>query len=180
MSTATAILPSRATRRSHGVATLFTATVTVTLAVTGIGLFEGHVVYPSWYDLAPFEGFAEYHAAFGLRLLPWLPIPLAVATVLTALMLRWRPAAVPIAAIAVVLALQIGVGVITGVFAIPLQRALGTAGRSPDEIVALLDQLTALSWFRDVPGVAVALAFVWMLGRQLLWQPAASPISASR
>ncbi len=149
--------------------TLFTATVALVFAVTGAGLFEGNVVYPSWYDLAGFDGFAEYHSAFGLRLLPFLPVPLLVATVLNGLLLRWRPPAVPLPAVAVTLALQIGIGIVTVALAIPLQQQLGTPGHSPAEIVGLLDQLTSVSLWRDIPGVAVALMFVWMLRRQLVW-----------
>ena len=33
-------------------------------------MLEGHAVYPSWYDLAAFPGFAQYHARYGLALLP--------------------------------------------------------------------------------------------------------------
>jgi hypothetical protein len=167
MTTATTILPSRADRRARRAIALFTATATLTFAVTGIGLFEGHVVYPSWYDLASYSGFADYHSAFGRRLIPWLPVPLLAATVLNGLMLRWRPAAVPRALVLTTFVLQVGIGVVTAALAIPLQTELGTAGHSPAEIVDLLDRLVRISWLRDVPGIGVALAFVWMLHRQL-------------
>ena len=167
MTTSPIILPSRADRRARRATALLTATATLTLAVTGIGLFEGHVVYPSWYDLAAYDGFAGYHAAFGQRLIPWLPVPLLAATVLNGLMLRWRPPVVPRGLVLTTFLLQIGIGVVTAALAIPLQAKLGTAGHSPAEVVDLLDQLTRVSRLRDVPGVAVALAFVWMLHRQL-------------
>jgi hypothetical protein len=130
------------------------------------------VVYPSWYDLAGYAGFAEYHSAFGQRLIPWLPVPLLAATVLNGLLLRRRPPAVPRAAVLTTFVLQIGVGVVTAALAIPLQQQLGTAGHSPAEVVDLLDQLVRINWLREVPGVAVALAFVWMLHRQLSDRPA--------
>lgn len=167
MTTTSTILPSRDDLRVRRATALFTATTSLTLAVTGIGLFEGHVVYPSWYDLAAYPGFADYHSAFGQRLIPWLPVPLAVATVLNGLLLRWRPPAVPRAAVLTTFVLQIGVGVVTAALAIPLQLQLGTAGHSPAEVIDLLDQLTTVNRVREVPGVAVALAFVWMLHRQL-------------
>lgn len=144
---------------------LFTATATLTLAVTGVGLFEGHVVYPSWYDLAAYPGFADYHAAFGQRLIPWLPVPLAAATVLNGLLLRWRPPGVSRAALLTTFALQVGVGAVTAALAIPLQRQLATGGHSPAEVIDLLDQLTRVSWLREVPGIAVALIWVAMLHR---------------
>ncbi len=172
MSTPPAILPP-VHRRTRLVAALFTATAVLTLAVTGAGLFEGNVVYPSWYDLAAYDGFAGYHAAFGARLVPWLPVPLLVATALNGLLIRWRPAGVPRAAVVATFVLQVVVGVVTAVLAIPLQLRLGTPGPSPAEVVALLDQLVAVNRLREVPGVAVALAFVWMLHRQLAARPAA-------
>jgi hypothetical protein len=170
MTAVTTILPSLAGRsagRARRVTALFTGTAVLTFAVTGIGLFEGHVVYPSWYDLATYDGFADYHGAFGRRLIPWLPVPLLAATVLNGLMLRWRPPAVPRAVVLTTFVLQIGIGAVTAALALPLQAELSTAGHSPAEVVDLLDQLVRMSWLRDVPGVAIALAFVWMLHRQL-------------
>ena len=167
MSATSTILPSRADRRARRATALFTATAVLTFGVTGIGLFESHVVYPSWYDLAAYDGFAAYHSAFGRRLIPWLPVPLLAATVLNGLLIRWRPPAVPRALVLTTFVLQIGVGAVTAVLAIPLQAKLGTAGHSPAEVVDLLDQLVRIGWLREVPGIAVALAFVWMLHRQL-------------
>ena len=172
MSPPPAILPS-ADRRAGRATALFTATAVLTLALTGIGLFEGNVVYPSWYDLAAYAGFAEYHAAFGARLVPWLPVPLLVATVLNGLLIRWCPPGVPRAAVVATFVLQVVVGAVTAALAIPLQVQLGTPGAAPAEVVALLDQLVAVNRLREVPGVAVALAFVWMLHRQLAARPAA-------
>lgn len=169
------IVPTLDDHRARHTRALFTLTGTLTLGLTGIGLFEGNVVYPSWYDLAAFDGFAQYHSAFGKRLIPWLPVPLLVCTVLNGLLLRWRPAAVPRWLVLATFVLQIGVGVVTAVLAIPLQQQLGTPGHSPAEVVALLDQLVAVNRVREVPGVAVALAFVWMLHRQLRDRGPAAP-----
>jgi hypothetical protein len=167
MTTTRSIVPPRHDRHARQARALFTATATLTFALTGIGLFEGNVVYPSWYDLAAFDGFADYHAAFGRRLIPWLPVPLLVATVLNGLLLFRRPPAVPRWLVLATFALQVGIGVVTVALAIPLQQQLGTPGHSPAQVVALLDQLVAVSPLRDVPGVVIALAFVWMLHRQL-------------
>lgn len=166
MSASSAILPST-DRRVRPATTLFTVTAVLTFALTGTGLFEGNVVYPSWYDLAAFSGFADYHSAFGTRLIPWLPVPLLVATVLNGLLIRWCPPAVPRALVVATFVLQLAVGAATAALAIPLQLQLGTPGHSPAEIVALLDQLVLVNRVREVPGVAVALAFAWMLHRQL-------------
>lgn len=172
MSASAVILPST-DRRVRRATALFTATSVLAFALTGIGLFEGNVVYPSWYDLAAYAGFADYHSAFGARLVPWLPVPLLVATVLNGLLIRWCPPAVPRAVVVATFALQIVVGVATAALAIPLQMQLGTPGHSPAEVVALLDQLVVVGRVREVPGVAVALAFVWMLHRQLSGRAAA-------
>ncbi len=175
MTTARSIVPPLDDRRARHARALFTATATLTLGLTGIGLFEGNVVYPSWYDLAAFDGFADYHAAFGRRLIPWLPVPLLVATVLNGLLLLRRPPAVPRGLVLATFVLQVGIGVVTVALAIPLQQQLGTPGHSPTEVVALLDQLVAVNPLREVPGVAVALAFVWMLHRQLRDRGTATP-----
>lgn len=177
MSASSVILPSSAERRARPATALFTVTAVLTFALTGTGLFEGNVVYPSWYDLAAFSGFADYHSAFATRLIPWLPVPLLVATVLNGLLIRWCPPAVPRALVVATFVLQLAVGAATAALAIPLQLQLGTPGRSPAEIVALLDQLVLVNRVREVPGVAVALAFAWMLHRQLA-APAAARTGA--
>ena len=166
MSSAPVILPPD-DRRVRRATALFTVTAVLTFALTGIGLFEGNVVYPSWYDLTAYGGFADYHSAFGARLVPWLPVPLLVATVLNGLLIRWRPPGVPRAAVVGTFVLQVVVGAVTAALAIPLQLQLGTPGHTPAEVVALLDQLVLVNRVREVPGVVVALAFVWMLHRQL-------------
>ena len=120
MSTSTTILPPLEDRRVRRATALFTTTAILTLALTGIGLFEAHVVYPSWYDLAAYDGFADYHTAFGRRLIPWLPVPLLAATVLNGLLIRWRPPAVPRALVVSTFLLQVVVGLVTVVLAIPL------------------------------------------------------------
>jgi hypothetical protein len=162
---ATTVPPPQLARERRAAA-LFTTTVCLTLAVTGIGLFEGNVVYPSWYDLAGAEEFADYHSAFSVRLLPWLPGPLLVATVLTGLLMRWRPAEVPLPAVALAFVLQLGVVVLTVTLVLPVQAALGSPA-APEEVLALLDRLVIVNRFREAPGVAVTLIFAWLLWRQL-------------
>jgi hypothetical protein len=91
------------------------------------------------------------------------------------LLLRWRPPAVPRAMVLTTFVLQIGIGVATVALAIPLQQKLGAGGHTPAEVAGLLDQLVRVNPVRDVPGVAVALAFVWMLHRQLSGRGTAEP-----
>jgi hypothetical protein len=167
MSKTTPILPAASIQRTRLADGLLTATATLTFAVTGIGLFEGHVTYPSWYNLIAIDDFAAYHADFGKRLIPWLPVPLLAATALNALLIRWCPTRVPRGLVVATFAAQLAICGVTAAMALPLQAQLDAPGHSPDEIAELLDRLSRVSVLRDVPGIGVAAAFVWMLQRQL-------------
>jgi hypothetical protein len=159
-------------RLAPGVA-LFAVTASLVFFVTGVGMFEGRVVYPSWLDLATFGDFAAYHTDYGRSLLPWLPGPLLVATVLNVVLLRRRPGGVPRWALIATLAAQLFIVGVTAGLAVPLQAQLGTAGHSPVEIHDMVERLIRVNTLREVPGLAVAAAFGWMLYRVLL--PAGRP-----
>jgi hypothetical protein len=135
----------------------------LTFFVTGSGMLEGHAVYPSWRTLAAFESFAAYHAEYGQALLPWLPIPLVISTIGTGWLVFRRPAGVSRGLVIAALSGQLIVVIVTAVLALPLQARLATPGHSPDEIVALVDRLIAVNYLREIPGLAVAAAFVGML-----------------
>jgi len=153
-------------RLAPGVA-LLAVTASLVFFTTGVGMFEGRVVYPSWLTLAGFEDFSTYHAAYGRALLPWLPGPLLVATILNVVMLRRPPASVPRWVTVATLTAQLLVVAVTVGLAIPLQAQLGTAGHSPDQITDLVQRLIRVNPLREVPGLAVAAAFGWMLYRVL-------------
>jgi hypothetical protein len=157
---------SEQARTDRGVL-LLTCTAGLTLLLTGVGLFEGHVVYPSWRDLATFDDFAAYHRDYGRSLLPWLPFPLMVATGLNVWLIFRRPVSVPRALPIATLAGQAVIVAVTGALAIPLQVKLGTGGHTPAEIIDLVDRLIMVNYLRDVPGVAVAAGFVVMLHRTM-------------
>ncbi|NMD46982.1 MAG: hypothetical protein GYA85_09495 [Propionibacterium sp.] len=144
-------------------AALLAVTAAIVFFTTGAGMLEGHAVYPSWYDLAAFPGFAQYHARYGLALLPWLPLPLLVATLLNVWLLFRRPLGVsrwlPIAT----LLAQLFVIGVTVAFALPLQAQLSTPGHSAAEIAVLVDRLTVVGWWRDLPGLATAVGYLAML-----------------
>jgi hypothetical protein len=146
-------------------AALLVVTALVFFFVTGVGLFEGYVVYPSWMELATFPGFAAYHATFGNALLPWLPGPLGLALVLTAAMLKRSDHSRGRAVVIALLAGQLLVVGVTAVLVIPIQQELSAPGHTPEEIRELVMRLRRLSVWRDVPGVAVACGFAWMLHR---------------
>lgn len=151
-------------RLGRGIA-LLVVTASLVFFVTGVGMFEGRVVYPSWFDLATFADFSTYHSAYGRSLLPWLPGPLVVATVLNVALLRRRPVSVPRWAILATLAAQLLIVGVTVGLAIPLQAQLGAAGHSPDQVTDLVERLIRVNPLREVPGLAVAAAFGWMLYR---------------
>jgi len=146
---------------------LLTVTAAITFFVTGSGMLEGHAVYPSWLNLAVFPGFAGYHAAYGNALLPWLPIPLVLATALNAWLVFRRPTGVPPALLMATLAGQLVVIGVTVAFALPIQAQLATAGRTPAEITALVESLIRINYWREIPGLAVAAGFVVMLRQAL-------------
>ena len=158
-------LPRSATRFTGdaGAAALLDGTAALTFFTTGAGMLEGHAVYPSWYDLAAFPDFAGYHARFGAALLPWLPAPLLLATLLNGVLVVKRPAGVPGWLPVATLLGQVFVIGVTLSQALPLQAQLATPGHTPSEIFALLDRLIQLNWWREVPGLAVASGFVVML-----------------
>ena len=160
--------PNEAHPRLHRGSALLAVTASLVFFVTGVGMFEGRVVYPSWLDLATFGDFSAYHRAYGRSLLPWLPGPLVVATVLNVVLLHRRPVSVPRWAILATLAAQLLIVGVTVGLAIPLQVQLGTAGHSPDQITDLVERLIRVNPLREVPGLAVAAAFGWMLYRVLL------------
>ena len=159
-------------RLDPGVA-MFAVTASVVFFATGVGMFEGRIVYPSWLDLATFGDFASHHTDYGRSLLPWLPGPLLVATVLNMALLRHRPLGVPRWALIATLAAHLLIVGMTAGLAVPLQAQLGTAGHSPVEIHDLVERLIRVNTLREVPGLAVAAAFGWMLYRVLL--PAGRP-----
>lgn len=146
-------------------ALLLTTTAALTFFTAGAGMLEARAVYPSWRDLATFAEFATYHGDYGRALLPWLPLPLLVATGLNAWLVARHPPAVPRGLVVATLVGQGVVIAVTATLALPLQQQLATPGHTPAEIIELLDRLTRVGYLRDVPGLAVAGGFVVMLHR---------------
>lgn len=64
--------------------------------------------------------------------------------------------------IATLLAQLFVIGV-TVAFALPLQAQLSTPGHSAAEIAVLVDRLTVVGWWRDLPGLATAVGYLAML-----------------
>ena len=61
----------------------------------GAACVESFVNYPSWRLIGASE-FMAYHAFIGPRVIAFLVAPAMLGTVCTALLLRYRPAAIPL------------------------------------------------------------------------------------
>ncbi len=106
----------------------------------------------------------DRYRALGPLIIGYMVIPMLVATILTFLLLWFRPAAVPRWMIWLALALQLVVWVSTFAIQLPIQGQLSADGLS----LPLIDRLRATSfWFRRVPHTANAFLFLWMMSVSL-------------
>jgi hypothetical protein len=127
----------------------------------GAAFIESFVNYPSWHLIGAAE-FPAYHAFIGPRVIRLLVAPALCGTLLTAVLLKFRPAAIPLWSVWVALILQTIVWVSTATIQIPIQLQLGAHGFS----APLVDRLMATNWWlRRVPYGACALLFLWMATR---------------
>ena len=91
-------------------------------------------------------------------------IPLFVATILTILLLWFRPASIPRWMIWSAIALQLVTWASTFAIQLPIQGQLSADGLS----LPLIDRLRVTSfWFRRVPHTANAFLFLWMMSVML-------------
>jgi hypothetical protein len=135
----------------------------------GAACVESFVNYPSWRLIGAGE-FAAYHAFIGPRVIAFLVAPALLGTVCTALLLRSRPAAIPLWAVRVTFTLQMVVWVSTATIQFPIQLDLGAHGFS----ASLVDRLMETNfWLRRLPYGATAMLFLWMAARLAAPQGAA-------
>lgn len=126
----------------------------------GAAFVESLVNYPSWRLIGANE-FTAYHRFIGPRVIAFLVAPAALGTILTVLLLKSRPAPIPLWAVWVAVLLQAVVWVSTATIQVPIQIALSTDGFS----APLLDRLIETNWWlRRVPYAACAAMFLWMAG----------------
>jgi hypothetical protein len=126
---------------------------------TGAAFVESFVNYPTW-PLVGANEFRAYHRAFAPLIIAYMVIPLLVGTVLTTLLLRFRPASIPSRMIWFALALQLVVWISTFTIQLPIQGQLSADGLS----LPLIDRLRVTNfWFRRVPYMANAFLFLWMM-----------------
>ncbi|MFM9904411.1 MAG: hypothetical protein ACKVQJ_07570 [Pyrinomonadaceae bacterium] len=138
---------------------LFLITFALIFYGMGASFVESFVNYPTWHLIGAGE-FLAYHHAISPLVIGYMVIPMVVATVLTILLVWFRPAPIPRWAIWLSVILQIVVWVSTATIQIPIQIQLSTTGLS----LPLIDQLIFTNlWFRKVPQVINIFLFLWMM-----------------
>lgn len=139
--------------------------VTFALVFYGLGAasVESFVNYPTW-RLIGINEFRAYHRALTPLIVGYLVIPMFVATILTILLLWFRPASIPRWMVWLAIALQLVVWVSTFTIQLPIQGQLSADGLS----LPLIEHLRVTSfWLRRVPHTANAFLFLWMISELL-------------
>jgi hypothetical protein len=127
----------------------------------GAACIESFVNYPSWRLIGASE-FTAYHAFIGPRVIAFLVAPALSGTLCTALLLRFRPAAIPLWSVWLALALQAVIWISTATIQWPIQQELQAHGFSAPLVGRLMETNW---WLRRVPYAACALVFLWMANR---------------
>ena len=138
---------------------LFLITFALVFYGMGAAAVESFVNYPTW-PLIGANEFRAYHRALGPLIIGHMVVPLLVATLLTILLLWFRPGSIPRWMIWLALGLQVVTWVSTFTIQLPIQGQLSADGLS----LPLIDRLRVTSfWFRRVPHIANAFLFLWMM-----------------
>jgi hypothetical protein len=125
----------------------------------GASFVESFVNYPTWRLIGANE-FRAYHRALGPRIIGYMVIPMLITTLLTVLLLWFRPAPIPQWAIWLAIVLQLIVWVSTAVIQFPIQVQLSRDGLS----LPLIERLIFTNWWlRKVPQIINAFLFLWMM-----------------
>lgn len=150
---------------------LFLITFALVFYGMGAATVESFVNYPTW-PLIGADEFRAYHRALSPLILGYMVVPLVVATLLTMLLLWFRPAAIPGWMIWLAIGLQLVAWVSTFTIQLPIQGQLSAEGLS----LPLIDRLRVTSfWFRRVPNMANGVLFLWMMSillRANIWRSA--------
>lgn len=142
---------------------LFLITFALVFYGMGASFVESFVNYPTWRLVGPAE-FLNFHQTLGPLIVGFMVIPLITATVLTILLLWFRPAAIPAWMLWVSLGLQLLVWASTVIFQLPIQFELSNTGLS----IAAVDRLLYTNlWFRRPPALLNNILFLWMMARLL-------------
>ena len=137
---------------------LFLVTFALVFYNLGASFIESFVNYPTWRLIGANE-FRAYHQAVGPLYIFYAVAPGVLATVLTLLLLYFRPAAIPIWAILLAIGLQLIMWVSSVSIQIPIQMRLDKEGLS----LPLINRLIVTNfWLRRVPSSVNAILFFWM------------------
>lgn len=125
----------------------------------GASFVESFVNYPTWRLIGANE-FRAYHQALGPLIIGYMVIPMLVTTLLTILLLWFRPAPIPQWAICLAVVLQLIIWASTIAIQFPIQMKLSTDGLS----LSLINRLIFTNWWlRKVPQIINALLFLWLM-----------------
>jgi len=127
----------------------------------GAACVESFVNYPSWRLIGASE-FLAYHRFIGPRVMGWLVAPALLGTLCTALLLQWRPTAIPRWPVVVAVTLQLMIWISTAMIQFPIQQELAAHGFSGPLVDRLIDTNV---WLRRVPFGVCLVVFVWMAAR---------------
>ena len=126
---------------------------------TGASFVESFVNYPTWRLIGANE-FRAYHQALGPRIIGYMVIPMLITTLLTILLLWFRPTPIPRWAIWFAVVLQLIMWVATVAIQLPIQVQLSRDGLS----LPLIERLIFTNWWlRKVPQIINAILFLWMM-----------------
>lgn len=125
----------------------------------GASFVESFVNYPTW-RLVGANEFRAYHQALSPLVIGYMVIPLILATLLTILLLWFRPTPIPRWAIWLAVVLQLIPWVSTVAIQVPIQVQLSRDGLS----LPLIEQLIFTNWWlRKVPQIINASLFLWLM-----------------
>ena len=125
----------------------------------GASFVESFVNYPTWRLIGANE-FLAYRHALSPLVIGYMVIPMLMATVLTILLLWFKPVPIPSWAVWLALVLQLVIWVSTAAIQVPIQMELSNSGLS----YQLIDKLIFTNWwFRKVPQIINAFLFLWMM-----------------
>lgn len=143
---------------------LFLITFSIVFYGMGASFVESFVNYPTWKMIGSAE-FRDFHQALSPLIVRYMVIPLIVTTVLTGLLLWFRPMSIPPWMLWSSLALQFASWISTVLFQLPIQFELSNTGLS----INAVDQLIYTNfWFRRVPGLLNNVLFLWMMSLLLI------------
>jgi hypothetical protein len=125
----------------------------------GASFVESFVNYPTWRLIGANE-FRAYHQALSPLIIGYMVIPMLISTLLTVLLLWFRPDPLPQWAIWLAVVLQLIVWVSTVTIQLPIQMQLSRDGLS----LPLIDRLVFTNWWlRKVPQIINAFLFLWLM-----------------